>query len=151
MCACIPPELEELAHGAQARLREEFARLRRHGIPADHTWSAALVPLIWLSLPAYGHRLLLPALVREAIDLRPARHLTAFWHRQGVQLPEDFVAWLYGRYHMGGHGGTLQASGYLTATPQEQILALAQTRTIRREGALRGPAGPPAMAGSNLP
>ena len=48
-----PPELEESALRAQARLQGEITRLRRHDIPAKHTWSAVLVPVIWLSLPAY--------------------------------------------------------------------------------------------------
>ena len=80
-------ESEEAARRAQTRLRMEFARLRQHGIPADHTWSAVLVPIIWLSLPVYCHRLLLPTLAREAMDLRPARRLAATWQRQGAQLP----------------------------------------------------------------
>ena len=25
------------------------------GIPADHTWNAVLVPMVWVSLPVYGH------------------------------------------------------------------------------------------------
>ena len=50
-----PPELEEAALRAQARLQGEIVRLRRQGIPAEHTWSAVLVSTIWLSLPVYCH------------------------------------------------------------------------------------------------
>ena len=105
--------MEEAAHGAQARLQVVIARLRRQGIPAEHTWSAVLVPTIWLSLPAYCHRLLLPALVREAVDLRPARRLASFWQRQGVQPPGDLIAWLHGRDDMGQHSEVPLGFGYL--------------------------------------
>ena len=116
-----PPELEEAARGMQARLQAEIGRLRRQGIPAEHTWSAVLVPTIWLSLPVYCHRLLLPALVREAVDLRPARQLASFWQRQGVQLPGDLFGWLHGRDDMGQCSGALLAFGYLAAGAQERM------------------------------
>ena len=121
-----PPELEEPALRAQARLQGEIMRLRRQGIPAEHTWSAALVPTIWLSLPVYCHRLLLPALVREAVDLRPARRLTSFWQGQGVQPPCDLIAWLHGREDMGQHSEFPPAFGYFAAAAQERMLALAR-------------------------
>ena len=98
-----PPELEELATKAQARLQTGIRRLRRQGIPADRAWSATLVPIMWLSLPVYCLKLLLPAMVREAVDLRPARRLASFWQRQGVQLPGDLSAWMHGRDDMGRH------------------------------------------------
>ena len=120
-----PPELEEAANRAQAGLQREIARLRQQGIPAGHTWSAVLVPTIWLSLPVYCHRLLLPALVRQAVDLRPARRLTAYWQGQGVQLPSDLIAWLHRREDMGQRAEVPAAFGYFAALAQEQMLALA--------------------------
>ena len=120
-----PPELEEIAGRAQARLQVEIMRLRRQGIPAGHTWSAVLVPTIWLSLPVYCHRLLLPALVREAADLRPARRLAAFWQGQGVQLPGDLIAWMHRREDMGQRAEIPPAFGHFAAIAQEQMLALA--------------------------
>ena len=114
-----PPELEEAALRAQARLQGEIMRLRRQGIPAEHTWSAVLAPTIWLPLPVYCHRLLLPAMVREAVDLRPARRLASVWQGQGVQLPCDLIAWLHGREDMGQHSEIPQTFGHFAAVAQQ--------------------------------
>ena len=122
-----PPEYEDSAHRAQARLRAEFARARQHGMPpAGHTWRAVVVPVDGLSLLVYGHRVLLPTMVREGVGIRPLRRLIAFWQRQGMQLPEDFIAWLHGREDMGRTGEALAAFGNLPSRPQEQILAQAR-------------------------
>ena len=121
-----PPELEDVARRALAWMRAELARPRQHGIPAEHTWSAVLAPIVWLSLPVYGHRLLLPAMVLEGVGIRPLRKLIACWQRQGVQLPGELVAWLHGREGLGLSGEALAAFGYLPARPQAQILAQAR-------------------------
>ena len=81
---------------------------------------------MWLSLPVYGHHLLLPALVREAGDLRPARRLASFWQGQGVQLPSDLIAWMHRREDMGQRSEIPPAFGHFGAVAQEQMLALAR-------------------------
>ena len=79
---------------------------------------------IWLSLPVYCHRLILPALVWQAVDLRPARRLAAFWQGQGVQVPSDLSAWLHRREDMGQRAEVPAAFGHFAALAQDQMLAL---------------------------
>ena len=92
-----PPEFEARAAQLLSELRAELARLRREGIPAGHTWSAVLVPLAWLTLPAYNRRLLRPGMLAEGVDLRPLRRLEARWRRRGVRGPECLVGWIQGQ------------------------------------------------------
>ena len=71
LAGTAPPALEEAAGASVAGFREALNALRRDGVPDNHTWSAVLVPLAWLFLPAYSRRLLGPALLTEGINIRP--------------------------------------------------------------------------------
>ena len=106
---------------------EELAKLCRTGVPMGHMWSDLLVPNVWLTLPVYGRRLLLPAMIGEGVAMEPLLRLMKFCQRQGIMLPEDLVAWMRARTDLGG-GGMVLPFGYLLARVQERITELAGIR-----------------------
>ena len=141
ICPRPPPELEDAAMRSIASLRRELARLRRTGVPQGHTWSALLVPIVWLTLPVYAHRLLLPTMIGEGVAMGPLLRLMKFWRRQGVMIPADLVAWMRERVDSGGKG-TVLPFGYLLARAQERITQMAgvpRQLGYALHGALRRP------------
>ena len=80
------PGAEEEAEG----LVQELRRLRRHGVPEGHAWSAVLSPLRWLANAAGGD-VLAPRLAAAGVPLEVTEDFITSMAHLGVEEPADLL------------------------------------------------------------